>query len=147
MKSNNIYSKLKKYSLVVLTVVSFSFFYSCSQKVSFLTSSVVPAARGTVKVSRDKNKNYVIKINIYNLAEVSRLQPPKMCYVVWLITDRNELRNIGMIKSSEAALSSKLTASYESVSSFKPVKIFITAENDPNTPSPDQMTIITTNNF
>jgi len=124
-----------------------SLMVSCSHKVSFLTSTVVPAARGSVKVFRDNNKNYVVKINIDNLAEVSRLQPPKMCYVVWMITDKEELRNIGKIKSAEAILSSKLTASFESASSFKPIRIFITAENDAAASSPDQNTILTTNNF
>jgi len=124
-----------------------SLMVSCSHKVSFLTSTVVPAARGSVKVFRDNNKNYVVKIRIDNLAEVSRMQPPKMCYVVWMITDKEELRNIGKIKSAEAILSSKLTASFESASSFKPIRIFITAENDAAASSPDQNTILTTNNF
>jgi len=147
MKKNNRYSSLKISSLLIFTLMFMSLMVSCSHKVSFLTSTVVPAARGSVKVFRDNNKNYVVKINIDNLAEVSRLQPPKMCYVVWMITDKEELRNIGKIKSAEAILSSKLTASFESASSFKPIRIFITAENDAAASSPDQNTILTTNNF
>ena len=147
MKTNKSNSKFKMYSLAVLTVMSMNFFYSCSHKVSFLNSSVVPAARGSVKVSRDNNKNYVVKIRIDNLAEVSRLQPPKNCYVVWMITDKEELRNIGQIKSAEAVLSSKLSAYYESVSSFKPIRIFITAENDAAATNPDPIIILTTSNF
>jgi len=147
MKTNNICFKVKSISLVIVAVMSMSLFSSCSHKVSFLNSSVVPAARGSVKVSRDNNKNYVVKINIYNLAEVSRLQPPKKCYVVWMITDKQEIRNIGQIKSAEAMLSSKLTAYYESVSSFKPVRIFITAEDDASATNPDPTTVLSTNNF
>ena len=64
-----------------------------------------------------------------------------------MITDKQEIRNIGQIKSSEAMLSSKLTASYESVSSFKPVRVFITAENDAGASNPDPMTVLSTNNF
>jgi len=147
MKKNNRYSSLKISSLLIFTFMFLSLMVSCSHKVSFLTSTVVPAARGSVKVFRDNNKNYVVKIRIDNLAEVSRMQPPKMCYVVWMITDKEELRNIGKIKSAEAILSSKLTASFESASSFKPIRIFITAENDAAASSPDQNTILTTNNF
>ena len=147
MKTNKICLKIKSISLIFLAVMSISLLNSCSHKVSFLTSSVVPAARGNIKVSRDNNKNYVVKIIIYNLAEVSRLEPPKKCYVVWMITDKQEIRNLGQIKSAEAMLSSKLSASYESVSSFKPVRIFITAENDPGASNPDPMTVLSTNNF
>ena len=147
MKTNKICFKIKSISLVMVAFVSMSLFNSCSHRVSFLNSSVVPAARGSVKVSRDNNKNYVVKINIYNLAEVTRLQPPKKCYVVWMITDKQEIRNIGQIKSAEAMLSSKLTAYYESVSSFKPVRIFITAEDDASATNPDPLTVLSTSNF
>ena len=147
MKTNKICFKIKRISLLMVAVMSMSLMSSCSHKVSFLNSSVVPAARGSVKVSRDNNKNYVVKIYIYNLAEVSRLQPPKKCYVVWMMTDKQEIRNIGQIKSTEAILSTKLTAYYESVSSFKPVRIFITAEDDAGASNPDPMTILSTNNF
>ena len=77
MKTNNICFKIKSISLVMVAVMSMNLLNSCSHKVSFLNSTVVPAARSSVKVSRDNNKNYVVKINIYNMAEVSRLQPPK----------------------------------------------------------------------
>lgn len=121
------------------------FFDSCATKVSFLSSSVVPAA----KVKKDGNKNYVIRIKLANLAELTRLQPPKNTYVVWMETDDNRTKNIGQVISSTDFLSKKLKGSMETVSSFRPQKIFITAENDANTqyPSSSSDIILTTNNF
>ncbi len=48
-------------------------FSACSKKISFQTSSIVPAAEGTVKIKNDKNKNYVIDLNVIRLAEPKRL--------------------------------------------------------------------------
>jgi len=118
-----------------------------AKKVGFLSSSVVPAARGYVKVKRDINENYLIQVKISNLAEVNRLQPSKQFYVVWMITDREITDNIGQIDSSTTFLSTKLKASFKSVSASKPIKIFITAEEDPSTQSPDERIILSTDRF
>jgi len=64
-------------------------------------------------------------------------------------TDDNRTKNIGQVISSTDFLSKKLKGSMETVSSFIPQKIFITAENDANTqyPSSSSDIILTTNNF
>jgi hypothetical protein len=131
---------------LLVTLILFSF-NSCAVKSAFLSSSVVPAAKGNVKVKRDKNKNYVIQVNVTNLAEVARLQPPKQTYVVWMVSDQEETNNIGQLKSSKNFLSKQMSVSFETVSSSKPVKIFITAENDGGTQYPGEQIVLTTNNF
>ena len=118
-----------------------------AKKFGFLSSSVVPAARGYVKVKRDNNENYIIRVQISNLAEVNRLQPSKHAYVVWMVTDREITKNLGQIISSTTFLSTKLKASYETSSSSKPIKIFITAEDDAGTQSPNEQVILTTDRF
>lgn len=85
-------------------------FSSCSTKVRFITSQVVPAARGYAKISRDENKNYSIDIEIENLAEPSRLKPSKAAYVVWMETVDNGIKNLGQLKSSSGFFSSTLQA-------------------------------------
>jgi len=120
---------------------------SCSKKIQFLTSSVVPAARGSVKMNHDKNNNYVIQIQLFDLAEVQRLQPSRQSYVIWMVSDRGSPKNIGQIKSSKGNMSKSLKASFETVSSFKPNKIFITAEDDPNVRFPDTLIVLTTDEF
>jgi hypothetical protein len=128
----------------IMIVISFD---SCTKKVDFLISSVVPAARGSVKVNRDKNKNYLIKIHLSNLAEVQRLQLSKQTYVVWMDTDMGTTKNIGRINSKKSLFSKNLKASFKSVSTYKPTKIFITAEDNANATLPGDQIVLTTDNF
>lgn len=123
------------------------FFSSSARKISFQTSTVVPAAEGTVKVKKDKNNNYRISVAISNLAEPTRLQPSKNTYVVWMDTDNNRIKNIGQINSSTGFLSQKLKASFETVSLFKPIKIFITAEDDAAIQYPGMQVVLSTDHF
>ena len=132
---------------LVAAVAVLLYFSSCARKVSFQTSSVVPAARGDVKVKKDNNNNYNIQLSLANLTEPSRLQPSKSTYVVWMETDHNVIKNIGQINSSSSLLSNKLKASFETVSSTKPTKIFLTAEDDASIQYPGMQLILTTNNF
>ena len=147
---NNAATKSPQFNNIVLglltTIVMFSF-ASCTKKIAFLTSSVVPAARGYVEVKTDKNKNYGINIQLLDLAEVKRLQPSKQTYVVWMVTDENVTKNIGQIKSSTGMMSKQLKASFETVSPNKPVKIFVTAEDDAITTYPSNQVVLSTDKF
>lgn len=147
MKTILIKSALKKIALGVLLLGLLLPMQSCSKKVQFENSPVVPAARGDVKISKNSNKNYVIKIKFDNLAEVDRLDPPKKTYVIWMVTDQQSTKNIGQIESSSSMMSSKLKADFETATPFKPVKIFVTAEDDGNVEYPGMYTILTTSNF
>ena len=118
-----------------------------AKKVSFLKSSVVPAARGYVKITRDDNRNYNIKINLSDLAEVFRLQPSKLTYVVWMVSSENNTLNMGQIKSSATFLTKKLKATFETTTSLKPTRIFVTAEDDPSFQVPGEQLILTTKRF
>jgi hypothetical protein len=120
---------------------------SCSKNVSFLTSSVVPAARGNVKVKVDNNKNYSLEISLSELAEVSRLNPPRLTYIVWMVTDQELTKNIGQLKSSTSFMSKRLKGTFRTVSSDKPIKIFITAEDDPNIQYPGTQVVLSTDKF
>ena len=120
---------------------------SCATSVSFLNSSVVPAAQGTVKIKTDKNKNYVIQISLSNLVESTRLQPSKLTYIVWMVTDRELTKNIGQLNSSKGFMSKALKGSFKTVSSDKPVKIFITAEDDASIQYPGTPVVLSTDKF
>lgn len=147
MKTTLIKSALKQLLVGLLFLGLLIPIQSCSKKVAFETSQVVPAARGHVKVSKNSNKNYVIKIKFDNLAEVNRLEPPKKMYVIWMITDQKSTINLGQITSSSSMMSSKLKADFETATPYKPVKIFITAEDDGNVEYPGTHTVLTTSNF
>lgn len=118
-------------------------FSSCSKNIEFENSNVVPAARGDVSVKKDKNNNYNIKLEISYLAEPERLQPPKKYYVVWLSSEQNQIPlNIGQIVGT-----SKLHVKFESVSSSKPKRIFVTAEDDVSTQYPSNFVVLETDKF
>ena len=139
MKNNYFLKNVLNICIATMLIASCS---SCSHKIAFLTSSVVPAARGYITVNDDKNKNYVIKVELMYLAEAKRMTPPKNTYVVWMVSNNNATQNIGQIKTT-----SSLKASFESVSSTKPTKIFITAEDDATIQYPTTAVVLSTDNF
>ena len=123
------------------------FLQSCAKKITFATSSFVPAAEGSVKVKKDKNNNYKIDLSLIRLADSKRLNPSKEMYIVWMETDGNGTKNIGQLKTSSSMLSKTLKSSLKTVSAFKPTKIFITAEDDASIQYPGVQTILSTDNF
>ena len=138
---------MKKQLLIPATLIALFLFSSCARKMNFQVSQVVPAAEGTVKVKKDNNKNYEIKIELTNLAEPNRLLPSKNIYVVWMESHDNDTKNIGQINSTTGFLSSKLKASFATVSSLKPTKIFITAEDDAAIQYPGTQVVLSTSAF
>jgi anti-sigma-K factor RskA len=134
----------------IFSILAISFIItlaSCTSKYAFQTSPTVPAARGDVKVKKDGNNNYLIKVSVSNLAEVKRLQQGKESYVVWMVSDEDVTKNLGQINSSSSMLSSKLKASFQAVSSAKPHRIFITAEENGATTYPGNTIILSTDKF
>ena len=137
-------SNIKKILVTVIILFAITSLTSCGKNITFQNSTVVPAAQGKVTIKKDSNKNYSIKIKISNLAEVKRLQPSKNVYVVWMETEENGTKNIGQIKSDTGFISSKLKANFETVTSFKPIKIFITAEDNQDAQYPGYQMVLTT---
>lgn len=141
-------NKLFNTTRIFFTLAVMVFFLgSCASSEKFMASSVVPAAEGTATVSKDKNENYAIDIKIINLADPQKLDPSRNHYVVWLLTDDNETKNIGQITVSQKTISKKLVASFKSVSPNKPKKIFITSEDDVQVDRPGSPVILSTGNF
>jgi hypothetical protein len=136
-------------SLFYFTVILFAIFFlqACSKKLAFTTSTVVPAAKGSVKVKDDDNNNYKIELSIIRLAEPKRLNPPKNTYVVWMETKQNGIKNIGQLKTSSGLFSKTLKSSLETVTSFKPVSFFITAEDNANIQYPGDQVVLRTEHF
>jgi len=142
MKTTKSFARSKRIFLGFLAVLIMLPLSLYAQKIPFLQSSRAPAAEGYVKVKKDRNKNYVIKIRIENLAEIESLEPAKQTYIVWMDIDGDVTKNIGRINSSN-----NLKASFETVSSYQPIKIFITTEEDEQTKEPSWNIILTTDNF
>lgn len=138
MKSILSFSKL---ALVVATIVML--LQSCNKNTSFLTSTVVPAAEGSVRIVNDRNSNYEIGIEIIRLAQPERLSPAKSVYVVWMQTKNDGIKNIGQLKTSSGFMSRELKSSLQTVSSFEPTEIMITAEDNATESHPGTVVLTT----
>ena len=147
MKATRLNNIRKNVILGIFAVIIVFSVNSCATSVSFLNSSVAPAAEGSVKIKMDKNNNYAIMISISNLAESTRLQPSKQTYIVWMVTDRELTKNIGQLNSSKGFMSKALKGSFKTVSSDKPVKIFISAEDDVSVQYPGTQVVLSTDKF
>lgn len=116
-----------KVSKLASLILFFILLMACSSKATFPISSSVPAADITVKKKQDKNNNYVIEVTATNMAEASRLNPPKNNYCVWIITDDGMTKNIGQLSNKNAK-----KAVLKTVTPFNAKEIFITAEEEGN---------------
>lgn len=133
-------------SVFHFTIVLFAIFLlqACARKVAFTTSTVVPAAQGSVKVKKGENNNYHIELNVIRLADPKRLTPPRDAYVVWMETEQNGTKNIGQLKTSSSLFSKTLKSSLETVTAFKPTRFFVTAEDDANIQQPGRQVVLRT---
>ena len=97
---------------------------SCANLVIFPISTITPAADITASVKQDNNGNYRISITAKNLAAVERLNPARSAYVVWIVTEKDGVRNIGILSNKNAE-----TTGLETLTPFKFSEVFITAED------------------
>lgn len=116
-------------SLVIIGVVALM--TSCASTAKFPVSSSVPAADITAKKKQDKNDNYVIAVTARNLAEPSRLSPPKYNYSVWIVAENGSVKNLGQLINKNAK-----KAILETTTPFDVKEIFITAEEQGNSNYP-----------
>lgn len=114
---------MKTFKLISFLLIFF-LILSCSSTMKFPVSDITPAADIVVKKKQDKNGNLMILVSAKNLAAVERLSPSKNAYVVWVVTDNSEVRNIGQLKNTNVQ-----TTSLKSIVPFKFWEIFITAED------------------
>lgn len=132
---------------VILLLTITLAFASCSKTVRFQNSTVVPGANASVSLSKDDNKNNLIEMTVTNLAEPTRLSPPKKTYVVWMETKDNGIKNMGQLISETSYFSSARKATLKTSTPFKPVRFFVTAEDNPSIQYPGSQLVLTTSNF
>jgi len=145
----NTYTQKKTKNILSIVIIFFLVLSlaACSKKISFQTSSLVPAAEGSVKVKKDNNNNYSIDLNVIRLADPKRLDPPKSTYVVWIETADNGSKNIGSLNTSSSMFSNTLKSSLKTVSAFKPVSLYITAEDIADIQYPGTQLVLKTDRF
>jgi hypothetical protein len=135
------FSPCKTYLLGIFSLIIV--LSSCSKTVRFQTSTVVPGADAKVKLSKDQNQNNFIEMTVTNLADPTKLTPPKKTYVVWMETN-NGIKNMGQLVSETSYFSSARKATFKAVTPFKPLRFFVTAENNPTISTPGSQIVLTT---
>lgn len=119
---------------------------ACSRKIAFSASTIVPGAEGAVKVKRDNNGNNAIEVKVLHLADPQKLPLPQNTYVVWMESSEG-LKNLGQLKTGSGLLSSTRKGELETVTPFKPTRIFITGEVDGNIQYPGNQVVLSTTSF
>lgn len=136
-----------KISTLICSIVLMAALSSCSSRKDFLFSPVVPAAKGHVKIDKDRKQNYNIRILIENLSEAKRVTSHNSTYVVWMDTP-TDTKRIGQIVNSKKNIITKTRiASLQAKSSTRPTRIFITAEDNANKQKPEANIVLSTENF
>ena len=116
---------MKKMKNLIISAVVMFLLTSCSSTTKFPISSVTPGAVITADVKKNKSNNFTVAVNAKNLASAERLSPPKKTYVVWIETNDKGLVNIGQLQGKNDR-----SSSLETLSSFEPLGIVITAEDE-----------------
>jgi hypothetical protein len=116
---------------------------SCGKKISFLPSTVIPTAKGYVKIKGDKNDNYAVKLQVRDIVRSKDLQPGKKTYVVWVETNENRAHHLGKLESSKGIFSKTRKAKLTSVTAAKPVRVYITAEENSTPEFPSEIVLTT----
>ncbi len=148
MRRNILQKSLIQVKYILIVFLSASIFVSsCARKINFATSTIVPAAEGTVKIKEDKNNNYAVDVEVRHLAEPNKLPMSKNVYVVWVETERNGVQNLGQLNTSSGLLSSTLKASLQAVTPYKPTRLFITGEDAATVQYPGNYVVLNTTSF
>ncbi len=139
--------KSKKFSsFAVCIIFSISIIFSaCAKKIVMANNGIAPAAKAYARIKKDKSNNYNVQVKATHLAPSGNLNPPKNSYVIWMVTDNNGTKNIGQFQSGTSLLSKTLKGSIKTITPFKPVGFFITAEDDAAINYPGNMIILKSN--
>ena len=121
---------------ILLSVITVFLMTSCVTVAKFPVSDVAPAANIVAKIKKDKQNNFEIAIITNYLSSAERLSPPKKIYVIWIKTKENGLSNAGQLKIENGQKNTLKT-----LTSFEPLEILITAENEGNVTFPSGIEI------
>lgn len=142
-------SKMKKNGLSIkdsFRVLSFIFaailVSACSKKIVFPVSEFVPAAEAVLNIDKDSNKNYEIELEVKNLAQPDRLTPARRHYVVWMVSKSHGTINIGNL-----TINRKSNGELSTSTPYEPIRVFVTAEDDPKPVLPSTQVVLNSGEF
>jgi hypothetical protein len=134
-KSN---SMRKLGSIITLAVVFATLVYA-AKKFPLTAASIVPAAKGSVEVGKDRNGNTEVKLKVEHLANPTSLSPPQAHYIVWLQDKSSGPENQGDLR-----VNGKLEGTFQTVTPRRNFDLFVTGENDGTVKSPSGPEVLRT---
>ena len=111
-----------------------------AKKYTMQNASIVPGASGEVKTGKDKNGNTTFTVEVKHLAKPGALTPPRSTYVVWIQPKGGSPESQGILKVSD-----KLDGKFQSSTQDQSFDLWITAENDDTTKSPNGPEVLRAN--
>lgn len=124
---------------IIIVAVFFSALLFASKRFPLTASSIVPAAKGSVQVGKDRNGNTEVKMKVEHLANPSSLSPSESSYVVWLQEKDSAPENQGALK-----VNGKLEGTFQTVTPSRHFELFVTGENDGTVTSPSGPEVLRT---
>lgn len=118
---------------------------SCVGTTDFLTSALIPASKGHVKLSTDNKEHYVVQIFLKHLNPIGTSSG--QCYVVWMVEKDGMTRNIGCLERSTNLFSGTIKTTFKSDSPIRPMKIYITLEDNPGIQMANTDIVFSTSTF
>ena len=132
---------MTKMSRMIAIHASLVFFaLSClagASEVRLTADSSIPAATGKAHLSKEKNGNLKLKIEVYHLAKPGALTPSRQGYVVWTQARGKNAENRGVLKVND-----KLDGKFEDTVSNEDFVIFITAEDNSRAEVPSEVRLL-----
>lgn len=97
----------------------------------------VPGATGKAHLSKEKNGNLKLKLEVHHLAKPGALTPSRQNYVVWTQVRGKEPQNQGVLKVND-----NLQGTFEDTISNGDFEVFITAEDNPKVDVPSELRLL-----
>jgi hypothetical protein len=106
---------------------------AATSDVRLTTDPSIPAATGKAHLSKEKNGNLKLKVEVSHLAKPGALTPSRQSYVVWTQARGKEAENRGILKVND-----KLEGNFEDTVSNEDFEHFITAEDNSRAEVPSE---------
>ena len=130
-----------------LLSVAIVFLMACGGTSDLLTSSFIPVSRAYVKVKADQHDQYRITVYLTHLMKNPQIQSARQSYVVWMVSESGVIQNIGALRASSFLSPSAFKSTFRPGMDDKPVRIYITVEDDPGIAHSNTAIVFSTSRF
>src|SRR5579863_6041833 len=130
---------MRKIGSIITVAVLSATLALAAKKFPLTAASIVPAAKGSVEIGKDRNGNTEVKLTVEHLANPTNLSPAQANYVVWL-----QDKGAGPENQGELKVNSKLDGTFQTVTPKKNFDVFVTGENDSTVKSPSGPEVLRT---